>query len=117
LTADPIEAHTTVLAGINHQINIAELVVAEREGRPANDPLIAARAIAVPTSTLAALTGRRRILERHAPAQARLHWGSRATASLTEAVCRDHTRPGRIATWPCPDYRDAAADLLPQEDT
>ncbi len=114
---DPFAVHTAVVAGLNRQVQIAEAVVAERSGQPVDDPAIAAKLIAVPASKLAVLAGRRRIIARHAPAYAQLHLGARATAALPEPVCRDHTRPGQVVAWPCADYRDAAADLLPQEET
>ncbi len=51
-----------------------------------------------PRAVLAQLAGRRRILERHAPLDG----------------VPDRCGSDGISLWPCPDYRDAAADLLPE---
>jgi hypothetical protein len=59
-----------------------------------------------PRLAIAALTGRRRILERHAPRP--VHVRPRQINPLCERNC---------TIWPCPDYRDAAGDLLPAEVT
>jgi hypothetical protein len=56
-----------------------------------------------PTTTLAVLEGRRRIIERHAPVESVLAPGSWYCA---------HHGLGRV--FPCPDWRDASAGLLPE---
>lgn len=58
-------------------------------------------------SAAAVLAGRRRIVERHAPN----NLGSRIT------YCGDAPHLDDLESWPCDDYRDAAADLLPEGDT
>lgn len=136
LTA-PDDVHSAVLAGIDHQITAAELaptgpwhignavdptrpvnVHTFPDLRPVADQVtwLAADHIVAqdPQRTHAALIGRRRILERHAPHKARLvshAW----TAEFGDYLCRAHTTPGRVRVWPCDDYRDAAADLFPLE--
>jgi hypothetical protein len=63
-----------------------------------------------PRAVIAQLAGRRRTLERHAPFVRLPPWGQ-------QPYCEHHyqheaTNAG--AEWPCDDYRDAAADLLPE---
>lgn len=61
-----------------------------------------------PHRTLAQLAGRRRIIERHAP----IDYG------VMGACCRDPQHAGGAGpSWPCDDYRDAAADLLNMEES
>lgn len=81
-----------------------------------------------PAAVLAVLAGRRRILERHAPEtraavmvgrpyEPFAVYGSEMRTTIW--VCGAHRalREGLTALtparWPCPDYLDAAADLLP----
>lgn len=55
----------------------------------------------------AVLAGRRRIIERHAPSVTTLpHYVDQAR-TRTAPAC-----DGCDGTWPCDDYRDAAADLV-----
>jgi hypothetical protein len=57
---------------------------------------------------LQGLAGRRRILERHAPAHTRVTPdGQRGTTSCRNGRCY---ATGEL--WPCPDYHDAAAGLV-----
>jgi hypothetical protein len=60
-----------------------------------------------PARVLAQLAGRRRIIERHRPVAVV------GVLNPTPAayICRRCT----LADWPCDDYLDAAADLLPTE--
>lgn len=56
----------------------------------------------------AVLRGRRRIIERHAPYTIDTPLAGRNRGTW----CEDHRKLG--GPWPCADYRDAAADLLPE---
>lgn len=60
-------------------------------------------------SQVAAVDGRQRIVERHAPLPC--HAGPEC------AHCTGLTVGEDTVAWPCDDYRDAAADLLPTEAT
>jgi hypothetical protein len=57
-----------------------------------------------PNTVLAQLAGRRRIIERHAP----------TVMDGVDGPWCGCCRP-TAARWPCDTYRDAAADLLPDE--
>lgn len=59
-----------------------------------------------PQAVLAVLAGRRRVLERHRPDAFLLPDTSPACAKCDGL----NDKPN----WPCPDYVDAAADLLPE---
>ena len=58
----------------------------------------------------AALAGRQRIIERHRPREGE-NW------DILAPVCDYCTQGEAALRWPCVDYRDAAADLLPETDT
>ncbi len=61
-----------------------------------------------PTTVRALIAARRRIVERHEPA-------FDAPDACCAMGCIDKSKPD-TQQWPCADYRDAAADLLPKAD-
>lgn len=88
----PAEQHAAVLAGLDEQIG--EIPSYSVRGQ---------------TEKLPVLAGRRRIVERHAP-ESEDKARSFAAHYCDNARCYDN-----LDEWPCEDYRDAAADLLPDE--
>lgn len=136
----PDEQHAAVLGGLNEQEQLARAAQPGgawyREGRSVNTtmPLLSPAEMAAlhpdefedwvfnaattadaahivnqqPARVLAQLAGRRRIVERHAP------------VILTDGAaycrrCPDLDHPDWSEAWPCDDYRDAGADLLPPD--
>lgn len=86
----PAERHAAVLAALDDQIEQREF------------------AADTYADQIGALRGRRRIVERHAPER----------ANNGDVVCSrclvDHGYPDNVE-WPCEEFNDAAADLLPEE--
>jgi hypothetical protein len=64
-----------------------------------------------PRTVLAVLAGRRRIVERHAPVDMGAHRANPVGCPICQGAYYT------VESWPCDDYRDAAADLLPEETT
>jgi hypothetical protein len=88
----PAERHDVALAALDERIRIAD------------QPFAVFGEGVVRNPDLDQLEGRRRILERHAP---------ESPAAGRETWCQScDLRAGR---WPCDDYLDAAAGLLPEE--
>ena len=88
----PEEQHHAALEALNAQAVLLVMVYG-REGS---------------TALLEGVWGRRRILERHAP--------DTEDGVTACTICRPATKlDGVTIPWPCPDYRDAAAGLLPEE--
>lgn len=124
----PDETHNAVLAGLSRlgllaseahadrwvNLDLRGIMLGERDGTPRpgppSRPLDADVALAVQlrNSLGAVMRGRRRIIERHAPHPTREHYLDRH-GPRTGATCS-----GCDDTFPCDEYLDAAADLLPR---
>lgn len=97
----PAQAHRGVLA------QLALLETKARGGQRQEARAHGGRQPAATLVALAVLAGRRRILQRHAP---EVYNGE------TLPFCEHHGQ-SRTTAWPCDDYRDAAADLMPGGET
>jgi hypothetical protein len=119
----PAETHAAVLAGLRQlghlaadahadrwvNLDLRGIMLGEPDGTPRpgppSPPLDADVALAVQlrNSFGAVMRGRRRIIERHAP----IDYGA------VGAVCQSPDHAGAGPLFPCDEYLDAAADLMP----
>lgn len=96
-------------------IDPTRIRVGHRDGSPLTAPPVLALTtdveliLSLRNSADAVLHGRRRIIERHAPHPTREHYLDR-NGPRTGPACS-----GCDSTWPCVEYSDAAADLLPND--
>jgi hypothetical protein len=113
---DPADRQAATLAALGEQVEGARklLCAAQRVQLELKEPKILGRRIPgwgwwpdverMMAALIAQAEGRRSILVRHAPMR----------FPISEAWCCTHcSRPSAIppTPWPCPDWRDAAADL------
>jgi hypothetical protein len=123
----PAETHAAVLDGLRQlghlaadahadrwvNLDLRGIMLGERDGTPRPGPPAppldadVALAVQLRNSFGAVMRGRRRIIERHAPID-----------TPAGEFCRSCPMglgdgSGRFRDWPCDEYRDAAADLLP----
>lgn len=125
----PAERHAAVLAGLDRlaaldaaatpdrwlEVDLRRVLVGHRDGSPLAAPPVLARAddaalvLTLRNAAAAVIAGRRRIIERHGPDPDGDHrFCSRCVAEAPRGPVP--------VPWPCDDWRDAAADLLPAAD-